>query len=310
MDVSVVIVNWNVREHLDRALASVLASGSVPSTHLRDIVVVDNASDDGSAEWVRTRFPEVRLIANTSNLGFAAACNQGFAQAEADAALLLNPDAELLPGALDALVAALEADPGAAAAGPKLCGADGQPLSTRRRFPSLATGFLESTIVQDHFPELTHLRRYYCEDLPEQAPHEVDWLVGACLLVRRSALVAVGGLDPRFFMYFEELDWFLRAHAMGWRALYVPAAQVVHRQGASSAQVPQLAHLYFAHSKRVFYAKHFGPLAGWAVHSFLLVSYLLRAVEDAAKLALGHRPRFRRERITLFLSVLQRAARG
>lgn len=309
MDISAVIVSWNVREHLDRCLRSVLSGSSDPGVRLREVVVVDNASEDGSADWVGHHFPDVRLIANRANLGFAAACNQGFELATGDAILLINPDAALAPGALGQLATALERHPEAGAVGPQILGSDGAVLPTRRSFPTLATGFIESTFIQDHFPNLPHLGRFYREGTPSSTEQEADWLVGACLLIRQTAMQEIGPLDPRFFMYFEEVDWFLRARAAGWRAWYVPGARVTHHQGASSAQVPHLAHLYFTRSKCAYYAKHHGPLAGRAVHGFLLLSYLLRAVEDGCKLLVGHRAAFRRKRIALFLSVLQRASR-
>lgn len=306
------------------------------------VVVVDNASTDGTKDFVRTHYPQVHLVANATNRGFAAAVNQGIAIADTDAVLVLNPDAYLLPGALRNLTGALVQHPQAAAVGPKVINPDGTTQSTRRRFPTLATAFLESTIIQDHFPALTHLQRFYCQELADDREQHVDWLVGACLLIRTSALGSAGAssavprgtggaseppcnvdgpggthltmdraqtpveiLDERFFMYFEELDWFLRARRAGWTARYIPTARAIHLGGASSAQVPELGHLYFSASKRAFYTKHYGPFAGAAVHAFSMLSYALRALEDAAKLLLGHRPELRRTRISLYLSILK-----
>jgi len=330
-----VIVSWNVQKYLDRCLGSLVAADQGEGVLLGQVIVVDNASTDGTAVWLRNAYPQVHLIANQENRGFAAGCNQGLARTTADAVLLLNPDAELLPGALEILARVLETHPGVAAAGPLVLGSNGYPQPTRRRFPTFATALIESTFIQDHFPNLNHLRRYYCQDLPPDEEHEVDWLVGACLLVRRIALMRpvdpmersgapsppredptlvpllspVGVFDERFFMYFEEVDWFLRARGAGWRTLYVPSARAVHHGGASSAQEPRQAHLYFLRSKRAFCQKHYSSLAAWGVHAGLLLSYVLRTLEDAAKLALGHRPRLRRDRIALYLSVLGRAVR-
>jgi len=318
MNVTAVVVSWNVKDHLPRCLDSLQGAEMV--------VVVDNASTDGTQDFVRTHYPQVHLIANATNRGFAAAVNQGIAIADTDAVLVLNPDAYLLPGALENLTGALVQHPQAAAVGPKVINPDGTTQSTRRRFPTLATAFLESTIIQDHFPNLTHLQRFYCQDSHEDQEQDVDWLVGSCLLLRRSALchserseesplqnarpashtiTPVGLFDPRFFLYFEELDWFLRARQAGWTARYIPTARAIHQGGASTIQVPKMAHLYFSASRHAFYAKHYGPIGGAAVHAFTLLSYLLRALEDTAKLALGHRSELRRTRISLYLSVLR-----
>lgn len=297
MNVTAVVVSWNVKEHIGRCLDSVQDAVTT--------IVIDNASTDGTPGFIRTSYPHVKLVVNTTNRGFAAAVNQGIVLSKTDTVLLLNPDAHLLPGALGTLVKALDHHPGAAAVAPKILNPDGSIQSTRRRFPTLLTAFLESTVIQDHFAGLAHLQRFYSEDVPEEEEQEVDWSVGACLLIRRAATTSLGLLDERFFMYFEEVDWFLRAHRAGWSARYVPTARAVHHGGASAGQVPKLAHLYFAASKRAFYAKHYGFFAGAAVHAFNLLSYLLRAFEDACKLALGHRPALRRTRISLYLSVLR-----
>lgn len=304
MNISVVIVNWNVRDLLTRCLASVEAeargfAGSV------DTFVVDNASSDGSAVMVRERFPSVTLIQNETNRGFSAACNQGIRASSGEVVLLLNPDAELQPGSLAALAEVLERRPEAAAVGPRLFNADGSPQSSRRRFPTLATAFLESTILQSRFPDLPHLRRYYCLDLPDDVEQEVDWLMGACLLLRRSALDGVGLLDERFFMYFEEADWCKRAQEAGRRVLYQPQAQVRHVAGQSSAQDLSRSHIYFTDSKAKYYAKHLGPVTGRLVRWFLMLDYALRLAEETAKLALGHKPALRRERIAMYRAVLR-----
>lgn len=310
MRVSVVVVNWNVKELLQSCLASVLKeSGSFPAGSV-EIIVVDNASSDGSAEMVREQFPQARLLANAENRGFSAACNQAIAGCTGDAVLLLNPDAELLPGSLGELAGWLERHPAAAAVGPRMLNADGTIQSSRRRFPTLATAFLESTILQSYLPKLSHLSRYYCLDQPEDHEQQVDWLVGACLLLRRKALQEVGPLDEQFFLYFEETDWCLRAKRAGWQIAYLPDAQVLHHYGQSSGQDLRLRHIYFTDSKCRYYRKHFGPAAGRLVRWFLLVSYALQMVEESIKLALGHKVAVRRQRIALLGSVLKWGLKG
>ncbi len=304
MNISVVIVNWNVRDLLARCLASVEAEARGFPGRV-DTIVVDNASSDGSAVMVRGRFSIVTLIQNGTNRGFSAACNQGIRASSGEAVLLLNPDAELQPGSLAALADALERRPKVAVVGPRLLNADGSPQSSRRRFPTLATAFLESTILQSCFPDLPHLRRYYCLDRPDDLAQAVDWLMGACLLLRRSALDEVGLLDERFFMYFEETDWCKRAQEADWRVLYQPQAQVRHLAGQSSAQDLSRSHIYFTDSKAKYYAKHFGPVVGRLVRWLLMLDYALRLAEEGVKLALGHKPALRRERIAMYRAVLR-----
>lgn len=309
MDISVVIVSYRVPDLLARCLGSVYADARSYAGGV-EAIVVDNAPGDGSAEMVRQRFPEARLIASPQNRGFAAGCNVGTAAAAGDSMLLLNPDAELMPGALGALADYLERHLEAGGAGPRTLDAAGAVQPSRRRFPTLATAFLESTIIQSHLPGLPHFRWYYCLDVPETREQAPDWLTGACLLLRRRALEEVGPLDERFFLYFEEADWFLRARGAGWRAGYAPSAAVVHHGGQSSAQDMAGRHLHFLRSKHRYYAKHFSPLAGRLVRAWLLADYALRIVEDGAKLAVGHKVRLRRERIRMLASVLRGGLAG
>ncbi|MSQ28671.1 MAG: glycosyltransferase family 2 protein [Dehalococcoidia bacterium] len=310
MRIAAVIVGWNVRDLLERCLASIQLQQTSSSHHI-DVWVVDNASADGTAARVRQAAPWANLIANQQNLGFATACNQGVAAAApADAILLLNPDAELLPGAIDELARVLADHPQAGATGPRLLNPDGTTQSSRRRFPTVPTAFWESTFLQQCFPSNSAVRSYYCADVPDDEPRTVDWLVGACLLIRRKAWDQTTGLDEGFFLYFEETDWFKRASALGWTAAYVPAAMVRHQGGGSADQAPVCRRISFADSKGRYYTKHFGRWMGAAVRAFQMVDVALRIAEDAAKLALGHKAAMRRERIAQLGAVLKWGCRG
>ena len=305
MHISVIVVSWNVGALLERCLASVLAEAAAWQQGTVDVVVVDNASTDRTPELIRERFPTVTLLVNETNQGFAAACNRGIAVTSGDAVLLCNPDTELQPGALPALAAALVEHPEAGVVGPVLLNPDGSTQSSRRRFPTLATALLESTIVQQHIPGLPHFRSFYCLDRADDQEQQVDWLVGACLLLRRTALKRVGPLDERFFMYFEETDWCLRARHAGWQAWYLPRARVLHHGGKSSEQYIAKRHHYFMESKQRFYAKHFGPWVGHLVRWALLVNYAALMLEDALKMLLGHKLAMRRRRIAELASALK-----
>ncbi|HEV2124398.1 MAG TPA: glycosyltransferase family 2 protein, partial [Chloroflexota bacterium] len=232
MNVTVAIVSYNVAPLLERCLHTVrqalreCGSGS--------IVVVDNASSDGSAQMVEAAFPEAHLIRNEQNRGFGVACNQALPLAR-DAILFLNPDAELQPGALPALLRTLQDRPNAALVGPKLEYPDGREQPARRRFPPLSTLLVESTPLQWRLGQWLPLSRYYCRDLPEVAGR-VDWLSGACLLGRARALKQVGGFNPIYFMYFEELDLAQRLASYGWETWYEPQARVIHHHSQSADQ--------------------------------------------------------------------------
>ena len=219
MTVSVIIVNWNAGPALDACLAS-LAAGGVAAP---EVVLVDNASSDGSTRAACARHPEVRLVETGTNLGFAAGANRGAAAARGDVLVFLNPDARLLPGALATLVEALAATPGAGIAGGGLAGEGGRWQPAAARFGPLAHLLLDTTPGRLG----TRLRR---------APHRVDWVYGTFMAVRRDLFDALGGFDSRYFLYGEDLDLCYRAARLGRHTIHVPAARAVHGQNLSAAQ--------------------------------------------------------------------------
>jgi N-acetylglucosaminyl-diphospho-decaprenol L-rhamnosyltransferase len=275
-----------------------------------DVTVVDNASGDGSADMVARDFGWVRLIRNRRNAGFGAAHNQALRSAEARYCLILNSDATPAPGALRTLVDYLDAHPRVAVVGPRLRFPDGTLQPSRRRFPSVATLFLESTQVQRFWPDNRWLRQYYVADRPEAQAQMVDWLSGACLCVRSSAMQQVGLFDERFFMYSEELDWCRRFRAAGWLVAYVPAAEVGHVEGGSSRRDLVARDRLFQASKLQYAAKWHGRGVAMVLCSYLIVEYVLRAVEESLKLALGSRAAERRERLRVIGSGLRHALLG
>jgi N-acetylglucosaminyl-diphospho-decaprenol L-rhamnosyltransferase len=303
MDLSIVIVNWNVRELLRRCLLSV--DKALPPDLATEVVVVDNASSDGSAEMVRREFPAVRLVASDENLGYARGNNRGAAETSGSYLLILNPDTEVVGDALATLVHYLDAHPPVGAAGPQLHYADGTLQSSRRRFPTPATAFCESTLLHQWFPNNRAAQRYHLADRPADAPQAVDWLVGAALMIRREAWQQVGPLDESYFMYFEELDWCRRSRAAGWEIHYVPTAQVIHYEGKSSEQVLAARTIRFQRSKVRYFCKYYG--AGWAlvIRLFLLATYAFQLAEESLKWLVGHRRALRRERVAAYWQVLR-----
>ena len=308
MDLSIIIVSWNVKTLLERCLASVLESCQ-RGTLSCEVIVVDNDSADGSPEMVRQRFPAVQIIPTGSNLGFTKGSNLGVARSGGRHILLLNPDTEMLGDALSAMLSYMDQHPDIGALGPRLLLPDGRIQSSRRRFPTLATAFLESTVLQEWFPRNRVLARYYVQDRRDDREQDVDWLVGACLLLRREAWERVGPLDERFFMYSEELDWCRRAKAAGWRVAYLPSASVVHLEGQSSAQVVPARHIYFQSSKVFYFRKHHGLVASEALRLFLLATYAYQMAREAAKWLVGRKRDMRRERIAAYQRVLRSGLR-
>jgi len=303
-DLSVIIVNWNVRLLLERCLQSVTASAQHGELTC-EVVVVDNASTDGSPEMVQRLFPAVQLISSGANLGFTRANNLGATRASGRYLLFLNPDTEVVSDALAAMVAYMDQHPDVGLLGPKLLFPDGRVQPSRRRFPTLATAFLESTVVQQWLPQNRALDRYYVHDRSDDIEQDVDWVVGACMLIRRQAWEQVGPLDERFFMYSEELDWCRRLKSAGWRVVYLPSASVVHHEGQSSAQVVPARHIYFQSSKVLYFRKHHGAWAGGCLRVFLLGTYVYQLCLEGLKWLLGHKRSLRRERITAYLRVLR-----
>lgn len=224
------IVSWNTRDELRRALASIRRHGGG-----RGAVVVDHASSDGSADMVEREFPEVRLI-RAENRGFAAGANRLLSATAPEDLLLLNADVELTPGAVDRLERALADHPRTAAVGPRLVYEGGAPQHSAYRFPSLGlAAWVNSGLWRLRSP------RWQAEQLLETSPQParpgpVDWVIGAAVAVRRAAVEAVGGLEERYFMYAEDLEWCHRAARAGWDIRYEPAAVVVHLGNRSGVQ--------------------------------------------------------------------------
>jgi N-acetylglucosaminyl-diphospho-decaprenol L-rhamnosyltransferase len=276
-DASVVIVNWNGGDLLARALGSVRESAPAVVVEL---VLVDNASTDDSVTQARAG-GGVTVIRNPENLGFARASNQGIRESRGRHVVLLNPDAELLPGALETLVGYMDREPRVGAAGPALLNPDGSLQPSGWPFPQLPA------LLAIH-PALRWLAR---DEAPRngrdrERPADVDEVSGACMILRRAALDGIGLFDERFFLYFEDVDLCLRLRRAGWRVAHVPAARVVHHWRSRTDPSPD-AQLHHLRSKLRYVRKHFGPLAclalralGVGVYTGLVVRALLRRVSD------------------------------
>ena len=301
---SVIIVNWNVRDLLRECLRSIEAGKGGLSL---EIIVVDSASSDDSVAMGRSEFPSVHLIACTENVGFPRGNNLGLQEARGDYLLLLNPDTVIVDDALAVLVSYLQANPDVGVVGPQLLNPDGSVQSSRRRFPTVTTGFFESTWLEGLAPGI--LRRYYALDLPDAATADVDWLTGACIMVPRSTYEAVGGMDEGYFMYSEELDWCRRIKESGRRVVYYPAAQVIHHVGKSSEQAVTARHINFNQAKLRYFRKYHGRFMVAVLRVFLLAGYAWQIALESVKGLLGSKPILRRQRVRAYIDVLKSGLR-
>lgn len=225
MDISIIIVNWNTKDLLKACLKSVEATVKGFSF---EIIVVDNASNDDSVSMLKENFPEARLIENYRNLGFGAANNKAFKVMNGRYALLLNSDTVLTENAVSELFACLESRPDTAMACGQLLNADGSRQNSIAAFPSLLTLATNTSLLEYLFP-----RRFPSKRYRHSGPVEVDSGIGACLLVSKKAIDAVGLFDERYFFFFEETDWAYQMRQAGWKILHVPTALIYHLQGQS-----------------------------------------------------------------------------
>jgi hypothetical protein len=250
--VAAVIVSYEGREALLASLESLRLHAEIPI----ETVVVDNASTDGSAEAVRAAHPEVSVLANAQNVGFARACNQGWRASTAPFVLFLNPDAEVTPSAVETLIALLEERIDVAAIGPRTRSSDGTiQVSTGRDLDLLSEwgqGRLVRGVARRDPDALAEAERRHGRQ------HEPDWLSGSCVAVRRAALESVSGLDEGFFLYEEDADLCRRLRQAGWRILFTPAVEVRHRLGHSMQRAARRARLEYHRSHLRYYRKHNG----------------------------------------------------
>ena len=231
-DIAVIIVNWNAREDLRHCLQSLL--GDPKPVVDSSVWVVDNASSDGSPAMVASEFPDAHLIVNTENVGFSKANNQAIAQTDSRYAFLLNSDAAIHSGALEALVAYADAHPKAGVIGPRVLNPDGSLQFSCRRFPSLGAGFFRNTYLGRLFPNNKFARDYLMTDFDHAHDLPVDWVSGCAMLLRRDLIAEIGALDERFYMYCEDVDICQRAWDAGREVVYAPSAIVTHAIGRSS----------------------------------------------------------------------------
>jgi len=252
MQIAAIIINYKSRDAVAGCLDALAAGGEE-----FERVVVDNDSRDGTAGMLEERYPGVRLIANTQNVGYARAVNQGIAATRAPFVLVLNPDCVMRPDAPRVLADYLLSHPRVGIAGPQLLDGSGRIEYSGRSFPTPFTFlFNRYSLLTRLFPNNRWSRHYLLSDWDRTTEREVDWLSGACLMVRRDAIDEVGGMDEQFFMFNEDVDWCRRMNLAGWSVSFVPAAVAVHEIGASKRRV----------SARVIWERHTGMIHYFRKH--------------------------------------------
>lgn len=253
MLLSISIVNHNNREMLDGCLASLRESIRGMDC---EVIVIDNASADGSADMVRSKYPEALLSVNDKRLGFAANQNQGLRLAQGEFIALLNNDTIVKPGAFQNLVTFMRENPRAGLAGPKLLNPDGSVQESCFRTPTLGVLFNDAFFISSILPRNPSVGGY--KKWKHDETREVPSLSGACLFARAAAISEVGLLDERFFMYFEDHDWCLRFRRAGWKVCFTPGAEIIHFGGGSAGLLGHDRFNEFYKGMNTFYEKHYG----------------------------------------------------
>lgn len=287
-DLSVIIINYNVKQLLRECLYSIYRNTKRINL---EIIIVDNNSTDGSVDMVKSEFPEVKLIENCQNLGFAKANNQALKENKGRYVLLLNPDTVVLPNALDKMIEFMEANSQAGALGCKLLYPDGSLQRSCRSFPTLTTAFFENLGLEKFFPKNKLIAKYRMGYWDYNDVREVDQPMGSALMIRREVIEHVGFLDERFYMFFEEVDWCFRIKKRGWKIYFMPSAEIIH-YGSQSARpsMPRMMILGYK-SKHRFFRKHYGILSEWIVKPIDLLGLILKTLYRTATISTNSRSR-------------------
>jgi hypothetical protein len=285
MDISVVIVSWNGRRFLEECLKSLVEA---PMRRSLEIIVVDNASTDGSPEMVETRFPHVKLIRNSDNFGFAKANNIGIRESKGRYVSLINSDVRVLGGCLDALAEYMDEHQDVGNVGPRILNRDMTLQSSCRRFPSLWNNFCEATGLARAVHESKFFSGQHMLYFPHDRVLEVDVLVGCFWLMRKEALESVGLLDEDFFIYSEDVDWCTRCWKTGWRIVFAPVGQAVHYREGSSSNDPVRFAVEQQRAVLYYWTKHRGLLGRWGIRAIMTFRHLSRYLVGIASRGFRH----------------------
>ena len=277
MDVSVIIVSWNAREYLLKCLDS-LAN---PAGYTQEILVVDNASTDGSCEAVERQFPEVQLIRNAENVGFARGNNIAIRKAKGRYLALINSDVVVLDDCLPRLLQFMEENPRAGLVGPRILNPDRTLQARCRHFPTVWNNLCQIVGLSRLFPKCPFVSESFMRYWAHDDIRKVDVITGCFWFARREAVDAVGLLDEGFFFYGEDVDWCKRFHDAGWDVVFYPHAEAIHFGGASSRNAPVRFYLELQKADLRYWRKHHGRLGRCGCWLLILLRHLVRVPYDA-----------------------------
>ena len=290
LDVSIIIVSWNVRDQLWNCLESIRKSVS----GIRyEVIIADNNSSDGSAEMIKEKYPEAILIVNRENIGYGGANNQGIAVAKGKYVLILNPDTLLLRGTIEKMCRFLEENPRVAACGPLIVDSNYKPFSPMIYDPTMWELFGKDTFLRKVSPRLSSPRY----PLPKKR-RKVERLSGCCFLSRKEALKKAGLFDERIFLFYEEADLFFRLRRKGWSIYYLPELSIVHLHGKSVSHLSRVqVELFTRESSLIYFCNRYGLVRSVLLALFLTLSYLLNTVVLEIFFILSHKETYREKRM-------------
>ena len=274
---SIIIVNWNVKEDLIKCLTSLHKN---PPSYVFEVIVIDNASTDGSVEAVRNKFPDVVVIAKSQNLGFAAGNNQGIERSQGEYILLLNPDTIVHPHSLDILVEFMDKNKDVGICGPQLLNQDGTIQPSARGFPTFRGALYRHTIFRYLRLFRYEYKKWLMKSFDHKTKMDVDQVMGAALMIRQSIIRDIGPMDEGFFMYYEEVDLCYRMKQAGWRIVFTPEAKITHLGGKSSGQIPVRKRIMAMTSLLKFFRKHRGKSITAVFNCIFKPAIILRNICD------------------------------
>jgi GT2 family glycosyltransferase len=273
IDVSVVIVNWNTKTLLLDCIRSLY---DTTLTRRMEVIVVDNASTDGSVEAVEHCFPNVTMICNDMNLGFAKANNIGIGASSGKYVCLVNSDIKVLDGCIESMCAYMNTHPAIGLLGPQILNKDLSLQSSCGELPSVKSSLMQALMLDKLLPRLRYCRNRFMDDFDHRTLRHVETLSGCFLMARREALDQVGPLDERFFFYAEDVDWCKRFHNAGWPLVFYPGGRAIHYGGASSAAAPTKFLIEMERANMQYWRKHHSWIANQTVAAITIAHYWLR----------------------------------
>jgi GT2 family glycosyltransferase len=271
--ISVIIVSWNAKKYLEQCLQSILVDSEAYDA---EIIVVDNASTDGSPELIRHNFPKVKLICNADNLGFAKANNIGINHSKGEYLFLINSDVVVYPNCISSMVDYMEKHPETGMLGPRILGTDGNVQRSCMGYPSLWNLFSRAIFLDSAFPHIKLFNGFMLKNWAHDSIKEVDVINGCFWSVRRKAVEQIGLLDEDFFIYGEDMDWCKRFNNAGWKVVYFPQAESLHYGGASSSNAPVRFYVEMQKANLQYWRKHHVGFSRYAYLCIILLHQLLR----------------------------------